>query len=88
MRPEEYEALEWAAPLPPVEDVRAAIAAAMAMKPKDRTVLAARQLGCARRLDATSVPAKSLYYPSRRNPTAAFKAFVDFARQKSGSKYA
>ncbi len=22
----------------------------------------------------------SLYYPSRRNPTAAFKAFVDFAR--------
>jgi len=23
----------------------------------------------------------SLYYPSRRNPTAAFKAFVDFARQ-------
>lgn len=26
----------------------------------------------------------SLYYPSRRNPTAAFKAFVDFARQHSG----
>ncbi|OGN51137.1 MAG: LysR family transcriptional regulator [Caulobacterales bacterium RIFOXYB1_FULL_67_16] len=25
----------------------------------------------------------SLYYPSRRNPTAAFKAFVDFARQRS-----
>ena len=23
----------------------------------------------------------SLYYPSRRNPTAAFKAFVDFARR-------
>lgn len=23
----------------------------------------------------------SLYYPSRRNPTAAFKAFIDFARQ-------
>ena len=27
----------------------------------------------------------SLYYPSRRNPTAAFKAFVDFARRHSGS---
>lgn len=27
----------------------------------------------------------SLYYPSRRNPTAAFKAFVDFARRQSGS---
>jgi DNA-binding transcriptional LysR family regulator len=26
----------------------------------------------------------SLYYPSRRNPTAAFRAFVDFARQHSG----
>ncbi len=27
----------------------------------------------------------SLYYPSRRNPTAAFKAFVDFARQLDGA---
>jgi len=27
----------------------------------------------------------SLYYPSRRNPTAAFKAFVDFARRHSGA---
>jgi len=26
----------------------------------------------------------SLYYPSRRNPTAAFKAFVDFARRHGG----
>ncbi|MGT2441078.1 LysR family transcriptional regulator (plasmid) [Bradyrhizobium betae] len=25
----------------------------------------------------------SLYYPSRRNPTAAFKAFIDFARRHS-----
>ena len=44
-RPPEYEVLEWAAPLPPVEDVRSAFVAAMASKPKDRTVLAARQLG-------------------------------------------
>lgn len=27
----------------------------------------------------------SLYYPSCRNPTAAFKAFVDFARRQSGA---
>lgn len=27
----------------------------------------------------------SLYYPSRRNPTAAFRAFVDFASRHSGS---
>jgi DNA-binding transcriptional LysR family regulator len=27
----------------------------------------------------------SLYYPSRRNPTAAFKAFVDFARPQGGA---
>lgn len=26
----------------------------------------------------------SLYYPSRRNPTAAFKAFIDFARRNDG----
>lgn len=26
----------------------------------------------------------SLYYPSRRNPTAAFKAFIDFARRQGG----
>lgn len=26
----------------------------------------------------------SLYYPSRRNPTAAFKAFIDFARRHGG----
>lgn len=28
-----------------------------------------------------TLPPLSLYYPSRRNPTAAFKAFVDFARR-------
>lgn len=28
----------------------------------------------------------SLYYPSRRNPTAAFKAFVDFARRHGGTR--
>jgi hypothetical protein len=44
-RPEEYEALEWAAPLPPIDDVRAAIITAMSSKQKDRTVLAARKLG-------------------------------------------
>ncbi|MCR5879160.1 LysR substrate-binding domain-containing protein [Phenylobacterium sp. J367] len=27
----------------------------------------------------------SLYYPSRRNPTAAFRAFIDFARSQGGA---
>ncbi len=44
-RPPEYEVLEWAAPLPPVEDVRAALETAMASKTKDRTVMAAREIG-------------------------------------------
>lgn len=44
-RPDEYESLEWATPLPAVPDVRVVIEAAMATKPKNRTVLAARQLG-------------------------------------------
>lgn len=44
-RPDEYETLEWAAPLPPIEDVRATVLNAMATKPKDRTVVAARRLG-------------------------------------------
>lgn len=34
---------------------------------------------------APAQPPLSLYYPSRRNPTAAFKAFVDFARQLGGA---
>jgi DNA-binding transcriptional LysR family regulator len=32
-----------------------------------------------------SLPPLSLYYPSRRNPTAAFKAFIDFARRHGGA---
>ena len=31
------------------------------------------------------LPPLSLYYPSRRNPTAAFKAFVEFARRQSAA---
>jgi DNA-binding transcriptional LysR family regulator len=27
----------------------------------------------------------TLYYPSRRNPTAAFRALIDFARQRGGA---
>lgn len=30
----------------------------------------------------------SLYYPSRRNPTAAFKAFIDFARSRASTALA
>ena len=43
--PDNYETLEWAAPLPMVEDVHGTIVRAMATKPKDRTVVAARRLG-------------------------------------------
>ena len=32
--------------------------------------------------DGFTLSPLSLYYPSRRNPTAAFKAFVDFARRQ------
>jgi hypothetical protein len=44
-RPPEYEVLEWAALLPAVENVRAAIEAAMASKTMDRTVMATREIG-------------------------------------------
>lgn len=32
-----------------------------------------------------TLPPLSLYYPSRRNPTAAFKAFIDFVRRQGGT---
>ncbi|PLR23964.1 LysR family transcriptional regulator [Caulobacter zeae] len=32
-----------------------------------------------------TLPPLSIYYPSRRNPTAAFKAFIDFVRRQGGS---
>lgn len=32
-----------------------------------------------------TLPPLSLYYPSRRNPTAAFKAFIDFARRHNAA---
>lgn len=44
-RPDDYAALEWAAPLPPLENVGAHIASSMQRAPKNRTVVAARRLG-------------------------------------------
>jgi hypothetical protein len=44
-RPESYASLAWAAPLPPVPDLRQRLLRVMARKPKDRTVLAAQRLG-------------------------------------------
>ena len=44
-RPDDYDKLEWASPLDPVDDVRQAVEDAMARKPKDRTVQSARKLG-------------------------------------------
>ncbi len=35
-----------------------------------------------------TLPPLSLYYPNRRNPTAAFKAFIDFARRHNGASEA
>lgn len=32
------------------------------------------------------LPPLSLYYPNRRNPTAAFKAFIDFARRQGPAR--
>jgi len=44
-RPSGYAALEWAAPLPPIPNLRERLQAVFAKRPKDRTVLAARRLG-------------------------------------------
>ena len=45
LRPINYDNLEWAPPLEPVDDVRRAIEEAMRRKPKDRTVRSAMELG-------------------------------------------
>jgi hypothetical protein len=44
-RPQHYDILEWAAPLPVVADVRGTMLRAMKTKPKDRTVLAVQEIG-------------------------------------------
>lgn len=44
-KPDVYDELNWAQPLPPVIDVEAALRSAMATKPKDRTVRAALNQG-------------------------------------------
>ena len=44
-KPSGYDDLEWAPTLPAVSDVKANVISAMATKPMNRTVLAARRLG-------------------------------------------
>lgn len=44
-KPVVYDSLRWATPLPAAPDVAACLRTAMARKPKDRTVVAARELG-------------------------------------------
>lgn len=44
-KPEGYDELDWAPTLPPVDDVKAALEARMARKPKDRTVKSVKELG-------------------------------------------
>ena len=58
---------------------------ALAMESDVRDDIKAGRLVCVLE-DWTPILAPlSLYYPSRRNPTAAFKAFIDFARRHSGA---
>jgi len=45
IEPRGYTNLKWADPLPPVADIKGRLDAAMATKPKSRTVMAARALG-------------------------------------------
>lgn len=63
----------------------ASVGLALAMESDVRDDIKAGRLVCVLE-DWTPILAPlSLYYPSRRNPTAAFKAFIDFARRLSGA---
>lgn len=63
----------------------ASVGLALAMESDVRDDIKAGRLVCVLE-DWTPILAPlSLYYPNRRNPTAAFKAFIDFARRHSGA---
>ena len=63
----------------------ASVGLALAMESDVRDDIKAGRLLCVLE-DWTPILAPlSLYYPNRRNPTAAFKAFIDFARRHSGA---
>lgn len=61
----------------------ASVGLTLAMESDVREDIDAGRLVCVLEDWTRPLPPLSLYYPSRRNPTAAFKAFVDFARQRT-----
>lgn len=61
----------------------ASVGLTLAMESEVREDIAAGRLVCVLEDWTPTLPPLSLYYPSRRNPTAAFKAFIDFARRRS-----
>ena len=63
----------------------AAVGLTLAMESDVRDDIEAGRLMCVLEDWTPVLPPLSFYYPSRRNPTAAFKAFIDFARQRSGA---
>ncbi|MBX5154036.1 LysR family transcriptional regulator [Rhizobium lentis] len=68
--------------------VLASVGLALAMESDVRDDIEAGRLVCVLEDWTPTRSPLSLYYPSRRNPTAAFKAFVDFARRQSGASNA
>jgi len=66
----------------------ASVGLTLAMESDVRDDIEAGRLVCVLEDWTPTLSPLSLYYPSRRNPTAAFKAFVDFARRQSGASNA
>lgn len=58
----------------------ASVGLTLAMESDVRDDIDAGRLACVLEDWTPTLAPLSLYYPSRRNPTAAFKAFIDFAR--------
>lgn len=65
--------------------VLASVGLTLAMESDVRDDIEAGRLECILEDWTPSLSPLSLYYPSRRNPTAAFRAFVDFARARGGA---
>lgn len=66
----------------------ASLGLTLAMESDVRHDIEAGRLVCVLEDWTPKLPPLSLYYPNRRNPTAAFKAFIDFARRHSGTAVA
>jgi DNA-binding transcriptional LysR family regulator len=64
----------------------ASVGLTLAMESDVRDDIEAGRLVCVLEDWTPALSPLSLYYPSRRNPTAAFKAFIDFARRHCGSQ--